>query len=208
MIIGIDFDNTLVAYDALFHRVAVERSLIPAGVPAAKNEVRDYLRRAGAENVWTEMQGLVYGARMSEAQPYPGALEFIRRCRAAAVDVRIISHKTRRPFAGPAYDLHAAAAAWLEQQGLVGAGDSPLSRADVFFEETKRGKIDRIVAERCTHFVDDLPEILSDEGFPAGTVRFLFCPEGAPPRPCGPWAVLTSWDEAAAAILPGVGVRP
>ena len=30
MILGVDFDNTIVAYDSLFHRVALERGLIPA----------------------------------------------------------------------------------------------------------------------------------------------------------------------------------
>jgi len=42
--IGIDFDNTIVSYDTLFHRVALERGLIPISVPANKISVREYLR--------------------------------------------------------------------------------------------------------------------------------------------------------------------
>jgi len=49
MVLGVDFDNTIVRYDDLFHRVAVERGLVPATVPARKNDVRDFLRQQGRE---------------------------------------------------------------------------------------------------------------------------------------------------------------
>src|SRR5947209_15546726 len=118
MHLGVDFDNTIVCYDALFHKVARERNLIPPEVPINKSEVRNHLRRVGNEDAWTEMQGYVYGARMSEAAPYPGVLELIRSCRESGTRVSIISHKTRHPFLGEKYDLHAAALNWLELQGF------------------------------------------------------------------------------------------
>ena len=64
MHIGIDFDNTIVGYDSLFHRAALERGLIPPDLPATKSRVRDHLRRAGREDAWIELQGCVYGARL------------------------------------------------------------------------------------------------------------------------------------------------
>jgi hypothetical protein len=57
MILGVDFDNTIVRYDELFHRIAVERGFIPKSLPARKKEVRDFLRRQGHEQTWTELQG-------------------------------------------------------------------------------------------------------------------------------------------------------
>jgi hypothetical protein len=69
MLIGIDFDNTIVRYDRLFHHVALEKGLIPASVPASKGDVRDYLRSIGGEQDWIELQGIVYGVRMHEADP-------------------------------------------------------------------------------------------------------------------------------------------
>ena len=36
MLIGVDFDNTIVCYDGLFHRVAVEQGLIPQKFPRVK----------------------------------------------------------------------------------------------------------------------------------------------------------------------------
>jgi FMN phosphatase YigB (HAD superfamily) len=176
MRIGIDFDNTIVCYDALFHRVCRERELIPASVPINKSEVRNYLRRTGREDNWTEIQGYVYGLRMAEAQPYPGVREFFRRSRQADWLIYIISHKTKLPFRGEPHDLHQAAINWLCQQGFFDDGQIGLSRDRVFFELTKQAKLDRIVQTGCTHFIDDLPEFLAEPAFPAGVQRILFDP--------------------------------
>ena len=176
MVIGIDFDNTIVCYDQLFHKVARERDLIPADLPVNKSEVRNYLRRIGKEDVWTEMQGYVYGGRMAEAAAYPGALEFFTACRQAGIELRIVSHKTRYPFAGEQYDLHQAAKNWLELQGFFDEAKIGLSRENVFFELTKAEKLQRIGAAGCTHFIDDLPEILAEPSFPAAVEKILFDP--------------------------------
>ena len=176
MLLGVDFDNTIVCYDALFHKVAREQGLIPAEVPVNKSDVRNYLRRVDNEAAWTEMQGCVYGGRMSEAAPYPGVREFFRAARAAGLPTCIISHKTRHPFLGEKYDLHAAAAAWLEQEGFFDSAQIGLPRESVFLEITKQAKLDRIGNCGCTHFIDDLPEFLGEPGFPGSTQRILFDP--------------------------------
>lgn len=177
MRIGIDFDNTLVSYDALFHRVALEQGLIPADLAVSKLAVRDHLRRAGREPLWTEMQGLVYGARMDEAAMFPGAREFLLWARANRLATSIISHKTRHPFAGPRYDLHEVSRAWVAHHLRDGEGPL-LDPSNVFFELTKEEKLERVRAWGCTHFVDDLPEILLAEGFPPAVERILFDPDG------------------------------
>lgn len=176
MHLGVDFDNTIVCYDALFHKVAREKNLIPAQLPVNKSDVRNYLRREGNEPAWTEMQGYVYGGRMSEAAPYPGVLEFFQACRDAGITTSIVSHKTRRPFLGEPYDLHAAANTWLEQKGFFDVDGLGLPRARVFFELTKEAKLERIGSCGCTHFIDDLPEFLGEPGFPKRVQRFLFDP--------------------------------
>ena len=45
MIVGIDFDNTIVCYDSLFYNIALEKGLIPSNISKSKNSVRDYLRK-------------------------------------------------------------------------------------------------------------------------------------------------------------------
>lgn len=176
MRIGIDFDNTIVSYDSLFHKVAREQDVVPATTPQNKVAVRDHLRAIGREAVWTEMQGYVYGARMDEAEAYPGVIEFFRWARASGVTLCIVSHKTLHPFIGPKYDLHQAARGWIETH-LVDAKGPLIGSERVFFELTKEAKWDRIAATGCSWFIDDLPEILLAECFPGGVERMLFDPE-------------------------------
>lgn len=174
MHIGVDFDNTIACYDALFYKVAREKNLIPAEVPVNKTDVRNHLRRVNNEDAWTEMQGYVYGPRITEAAPYPGVIEFFQACRMAGIRVSIISHKTKHPFLGEKHDLHAAAQNWLEQQGFFDPARIGLPRATAFFELTKQAKLERIARCGCTHFIDDLPEFLGEAAFPTSALRILF----------------------------------
>ena len=176
MVVGLDFDNTIVSYDALFHQAAWEKSLIQADVPRTKLAVRDHLRGIGREEAWTELQGYVYGARMADATPYPGAIEFMQLARGNGVSLAIVSHKTRYPFVGPRYDLHEAARAWV---GEVLADHGLIEPGLVFFELTKEDKIRRVAELRCDYFIDDLPEILLAAAFPPETQGILFDPDGS-----------------------------
>lgn len=177
MRIGIDFDNTIACYDGVFHAAALERGLIPADLDRGKNSVRDFLNGTGRKDAFTELQGHVYGARMDLAALYPGVAEFVAMARAAGHDLSIVSHKTRHPLLGPRHDLHAAARAFLLARGLVGEGALQIPSAQVFFEETKEAKVARAAARGCDAFIDDLPEILSMQGFPVGMQRILFDPD-------------------------------
>lgn len=173
MRIGIDFDNTIVSYDELFHAVAVEQGVIPLDTPVNKIAVRDYLRRHEKEAVWTEMQGYVYGARMDDASAYSGVIDFMQVAKAAGHDLAIMSHKTRHPFLGPQYDLHAAARGWADMHLCIG-GERLIAAERIFFELTKEEKLARVADFGCDVFIDDLPEILFAKMFPERTCRILF----------------------------------
>lgn len=177
MHVGLDFDNTVVSYDALFHKIAREGGLIPQETPVSKVSVRDHLRKIGKEELWTEMQGTVYGGRMAEAAAFPGVQGFLGWARGAGIAVSIVSHKTRYPFLGTQYDLHAAARNWIARN-LRDAAGPLVSPEHVYFELTKDAKLARISAIGCSAYVDDLPEILLAPAFPAGTERLLFDPDG------------------------------
>jgi hypothetical protein len=171
--LGIDFDNTLVSYDAVFHEVALDRGLISLGVPCSKEMVRNHLRAINRENDWTLLQGYVYGACMHRATLFEGATTALKSLAQSGWEIVIVSHKTKTPFLGPAYDLHAAAQDFLRAQQLLHP-HGPIVRA--YFETSKEAKIDRIARENCDAFVDDLPEILQMPGFPDRTRRLLFAP--------------------------------
>lgn len=199
MHIGLDFDNTIVSYDALFYKVASEGGWITPDVPISKVGVRDHLRSIGQEMVWTEMQGYVYGARMDEATAYPGVLESLFWARENGIKVSIISHKTRYPFLGKQYDLHVAARSWIDRH-LVDAQGPLVAPELVYFEPTKEAKLKRIEISNCTIYVDDLPEILLATGFPSFTAQILFDPENHYKEcvlPCAPnWKVVRSHLES------------
>lgn len=183
--IGVDFDNTVVSYEGIFYKAALEKKLIPAELSPLKGAIRDYLFSLDKAKAWTELQGYVYGAKMDSAFPYQGVETFFSRCVKRQIPVFIISHKTEYPFLGPAYDLHKAAKDWLERQTF-----SPIT----FFELTPQAKFERIRQQECTVFIDDLPELLQNSAFPPNVHKILFDPHQFH-SPSSAYKVATSWDE-------------
>jgi len=193
MRIGLDFDNTIVCYDRAIAQLAEELFELPEEVPRTKRGLRDYLRAKGREPEWTAFQGELYGPGMRYAQPFEGAITTIKQLEAEGHELVIISHRSRRPYAGPPHDLHAAARGWiverLQSNGLFN-GDGSVAN----FLETREEKVACISELGCLAFLDDLPEVLKAPGFPEQTLRILFDPSGARealPECC----LITAWSE-------------
>ena len=116
MIIGLDFDNTIVGYDDLILRAAVSRGLVPAGQRANKKEVRDRIRELpDGEIEWQKVQALVYGPMMPEARMFEGVEPFVRG-RYKAGSVFAVSHKTEVP---PARQYVCATPRWLDEAARI-----------------------------------------------------------------------------------------
>jgi hypothetical protein len=199
MRIGIDFDNTIACYDGVFHRAALEKGLIPADLGSSKNAVRDFLNGSGRKDEFTALQGYVYGARMDLVSPYPGIADFVDAARAAGHELFIVSHKTKTPILGPAYDMHEAARGFLAAQAL--ATETRIPDANTFFELTKEEKIARAAALGCAVFIDDLPEILAMAGFAEDTRRILFDPDNNPKHASLPYERHADWAGIRLALL-------
>lgn len=174
MLLGIDFDNTLVCYDGLFHAEAVERKMMPEDGPYDKQGVRRYLCDRGREDDFTLLQGAVYGPGMKNAEPYPGLLKSLHHLKNAGFSLCVISHKTKTPVLGPPYDLRAAAFDWLARNKVIEPG--PVARNEVFFEDTLEKKAVRVAERSCTHFIDDLAKFFNHPQFPSGVRKILFQP--------------------------------
>ena len=175
MKIGIDFDNTIVNYDRVFYSSALELNLIPKNLKKSKLVVRDYLREMDMNDVWTDLQGLVYGEKMKEAEIFDGFIEFLNFARNKSFSIVIISHKTRYPYSGKKYDLHVAAEEWI----LDRLSETKINfkyLQNFFFLSSKEEKVDKIAQEKCDYFIDDLPEIFEIENFPKETKKILFDP--------------------------------
>lgn len=175
MRIGLDFDGTVVVYDELFHRYALASYGMPAEIAASKPAIREWFWRSpSGKERWTELQGLVYGLKMDEAKMAPGLSEFLRSCRESEISVCVISHKTEFSAADPRVNLRSAALRWLSQNGFFDPKLIGLGREDVFFEATREAKIQRIIAESCTLFVDDLEEVFAEPSFPGNVEKWLY----------------------------------
>ena len=175
-IIGIDFDNTIVCYDALFYKVAREMDLVPDGIVNTKKAVRDYVQEHISNNEWTLLQAEVYGPRLLEAELYPGVDDFFIKCRMKSIPTRIISHKSRHPAGKKSYDLHLSAHDWLERNGFFSEDGINLSRDKIIFAETRQEKIYQICVHGCRYFIDDLPELFAEPDFPSWVKKMLFDP--------------------------------
>lgn len=198
MRIGLDLDNTLINYDRLFFEVATARGLIPAGFTGTKRDIRDHVRLLpdiDGEIEWQRLQAEVYGPAIAGATAADGALAFIQRARARGVELTIVSHKTEYSNLGTErVSLRDAARMWLRNAGMLGTDTVP--EANLYFEDTREAKIARIVALRCTHFIDDLEEVFDDPAFPPNVERLLLGTSAT-------YASFGSFKEIADALIAG-----
>jgi hypothetical protein len=196
-LLGIDLDNTIISYDRLMHRIAVEQGLIAPTVPATKRDVCAAVRSTpDGENRWQRLQGEVYGPRIAGAVPMPGACEAVAAIVRAGLRVAVVSHKTRVAAQGDGTDLHESARGWLEAHGVFALG---LSRDAVYFTPTASAKVARIGELGCRWFVDDRLDILIDPRFPSGTEALWFSPESGD-APAATYCV-TAWEDVTRHVL-------
>ena len=194
MRIGIDFDNTIAGYDAVFPAAARELELIPEDFEGGKREIRTAVRgQRDGEEKWRRLQGQVYGKYMDGAELIAGVDHFLMACRGRKESVFIISHKTEFGHHDPdRINLREKAKAWMSDRGFFDTKGFAIPPENVTFEDTRAKKIARIKALECSHFIDDLPEVFVEEGFPEGTRKYLLAPDGAPEGPFEPFA---TWKE-------------
>lgn len=176
MRIGVDFDNTIANYDGVFYQVAFELGWIPQNVGHSKEAVKQFFILQNNEPKWTELQGLVYGRKIKTASVYEGFKETLKDWIEAGHWVAIISHKTQYPVIGEKVSLHDCAFDWLLSNGLVGDNPHQISPQQVYFNERKEQKVEKIKELACDVFVDDLMSIFNHPAFPEVTQKILFDP--------------------------------
>ena len=174
--IGLDFDNTIITYDAVFLAAARKCGLVGTDFTGGKQAIRDTIRLLpDGELSWQKLQGQVYGKGLAQAEMIEGVDAFLRRCRESNVPVTIVSHKTEFGHYDPdRINLRDAARAWMSKRGFFQTDGYAIAPDAVYFESTRQDKIARIVQVGCTHFIDDLEEVLCDPTFPSRVERILF----------------------------------
>jgi len=172
--VGLDFDNTIVIYDDLFKKLAIEKGLInnDSEVAWSKTKIRDHLRRKNQDHEFTLLQGEVYGSRILEAEPAVNLIKTITKLKSKGAQFKIISHKTRTPYSGPSYDLRKSALEWLKKYKIADKENALIGLDHVYFEDTKEAKIARINAMDLDYYVDDLPEIVNNINKPCSGILY------------------------------------
>jgi hypothetical protein len=200
--VGLDFDNTIICYDEVFLSAARARRLVPAGFAADKQAIREAVRRKrDGELAWQRLQSYAYAQGIGRALLHEGVDHFLRRCRSEGVRVSIVSHKTEfGHFNSEGPNLREAASSWMHAAGFFSQDGLGLRHEDVFWESTRAEKLERIASLRCTHFVDDLVEVLTDPAFPEGVVRLLFA-RGPVYPPSQLYVACRSWSEVESAVF-------
>jgi hypothetical protein len=198
MIIGIDFDNTIIDYSTLFYDAGAGLGVLSDSMTRDKPKIRQYLIDRGREEDWIRIQGLVYGKYIENAGVMEGFRSFLATCLQDGWTVYIVSHKTREAVVGEKFDLHAAARAWLNETGIY-RGEPTGAVADVFFEVTRSDKIRRINALGCQVFIDDLVEVLMHPDMNREILKILY--DRLEHYPAGrEYPTAKSWDQIAGII--------
>ena len=200
MIIGIDFDNTIIKYDNVFGRVAIEKKILSDSELKSKNDVKKLLISSDRENDWTELQGIVYGSHIMAAEPYENFSDVFVSLLNAGHELKIISHKTKYPFIGKRINLRSAAMMWLKEKGIVGTGHNKLSETDVFFCSTITEKVAMQKKQRCDVFIDDLAKVL--KLINPQVKRVLFDPNSEIDA-CEQFNILRNWSDIEALLNDG-----
>jgi len=174
--IGVDLDNTLINYDEVFRAFAQKRGLIDAEFAGGKDDVREAIRALpDGELAWQRLQGVVYGRGVRQAVLFDGADAFLYRARDKGSEVVIVSHKTEFGHYDPdPVNLRDAAREWMETQGFFRKDGFAISDKNVIFAATRSEKIAVICELGLSFFIDDLPEVLEDIGFPSAVTGILF----------------------------------
>ena len=196
--IGLDFDNTIVSYEKVYRRLVEKHGVEIVSGQSPKNMLRDHFHRKGEADVFTRIQGEVYGPGLAGAEAYPGFSSCLEQLTADGWKVVVVSHRTKHPLAGPAHDLHQSARQFLEVSGWLGE-----KIREAYFEETKEAKLARIARCGCNFFVDDLPEILGHPAFSKDCQPVLFDPSGHPEKGILPKRV-RHWSELPALLEAGI----
>jgi hypothetical protein len=114
------------------------------------------------------------------------------------VKVNRVSHKTEfASYDETGTNLRSAAMSWLEQNRILDSGPYGLTGEDIYFESTRKDKVERINKLGCTHFIDDLEETFLEQSFPHKVKKLLYSlhlpvPTGTHVDLTGDWTQMTN----------------
>ncbi|MCU7834962.1 MAG: hypothetical protein KZQ83_06860 [gamma proteobacterium symbiont of Taylorina sp.] len=173
MIIGIDFDNTIINYDGLFILQAVKKDWLCDKSLTKKEVKQNLIAQDFDDKRWQILQAEVYGKQIVKAKLYAGVYKFIQTVIESGGIIYIISHKTEYSNFDGKTNLIQPAIKWLKEQKIIGS-KGLLAIQNLSFHTTRDEKIKKIRELKCDLFIDDLSAVLLDNNFPQYTFPLLF----------------------------------
>jgi hypothetical protein len=189
MIVGFDFDNTIVNYDNVFFKIALKKKFISKNISKNKSAIKEHFFKRGKIKNWKILQSEVYGKQIFQAKPYKGFLKILKKLLYKKIEVKIISHKTLHPYYGEKINLHDLSKKWIKKNIKI----ELRKKIKVYFEKTEKKKIQRIKKAKCDFFVDDLESILKQ--LPSKTKKILFSPKKKSAKSNAKFIIIGSWHE-------------
>ncbi|MDC0215854.1 hypothetical protein OAJ75_02025 [Candidatus Pelagibacter sp.] len=169
MILGVDFDNTLINYDKVFSEIAKKNNLINKTLKSKELVKKKVIFKHG-EDEWTRLQGQVYGKEILKAHRNKFIKESLDKINKIA-KIYLISHKTKFPIIGKKINMHNSALVWLKKNNLYGK-NKVFNKENIFFERTLQDKVNKIKLLKCDIYIDDLTSVLDRLDFEI--IKILF----------------------------------
>jgi hypothetical protein len=171
--IGLDFDNTIVNYDRVFHFLAKKKYKL-SSLHNTKKEIRKKIINLKGERSWMAMQGQAYGKHMYKAEMSLGFKNFLHRAIINDSKIFIISHKTEfGHFDKSKTNLRKKSYEWIAKN--INKNEKiKINKKNIFFLSSISSKINKIKELKLNYFIDDLELILNDKDFPKSTTKILY----------------------------------
>lgn len=155
-VIVVDVDNTIIDYCDVLSNLVRSYCESEQRVAMSHAEAKVKIQSLGGNDLWTLLQGQIYGPLMADAKVFDGFMEFLDSV-SDRHSIFLVSHRSRYPYAGPKYDLHSYVLKFFEKEGLDNV--FRVNRS-LFLKETLEEKIAKIISLEPHIVIDDKLEVL------------------------------------------------
>lgn len=172
--VGIDLDNTVLSYDKLLRKLAIEMDYADQACPKRPKDIRLALRTYAnneieGEKRWQKLQDMVYNTRIDDAEIDPYFKAAVAAIRDLGGTVALITQKEENLELPPSQQLRDKVMETLRKRKFFEHEGYDLKEENVHFCRTFGEKIAKIRELRLETYIDDRAEIFEHPLFPKRT---------------------------------------
>lgn len=172
--VGIDLDNTILSYDKLLRKLALELGFVDGSCPRRPRDIRLSLRAFAdneieGERRWQRLQTMVYGTRIDDAEIDPHFNAAMAAIRNLGGTILLIAQKKDNPELPPDDTYREKVMETLRKRKFFDSEGFDVKEEHVYFCRTWGEKVAKIKELRLDTFIDDKPRIFDHPLFPKKT---------------------------------------